>query len=77
MIESLKSLEKKQFLELANYLREWLKAHPHVEEDDDPHRQMRMYAMTYLKLYEEFLKLYKPKSYNLEPQKDFDLSDFI
>ena len=59
MIESLKSLEKKQFLELANYLRGWLKAHPHAEEDDDPHRQMRMYAMTYLKLYEEFLKLYK------------------
>ena len=59
MIESLKSLEKKQFLELANHLQIWLKAHPHVEEDDDHHRQMRMYGMTYLKLYEEFLKLYK------------------
>ena len=59
MIESLKSLEKKQFLELANLLQIWLKTHPHPEEDDDHHRQMRMYAITYLKLYEEFLKLYK------------------
>ena len=59
MIESLKPIEKKQFLQLSNYLQKWLKAHPHIEEDDDPHRQMRMYAMTYLKLYEEFLKLYK------------------
>ena len=59
MIESLKSLEKKQFLELANHLQIWLKAHPHAEEDDEQHRQMRMYAITYLKLYEEFLKLYK------------------
>ena len=59
MIESLTPLEKKQFLELSNYLQKWLKAHPHIEEDDDPHRQMRMYAITYLKLYEEFLKLYK------------------
>ena len=59
MIESLKSLEKKQFLELANHLQIWLKAHPHTEEDDEQHRQMRMYAITYLKLYEEFLKLYK------------------
>ena len=59
MIESLKSLEKKQFLELANHLQIWLKAHPLAEEDDEQHRQMRMYAITYLKLYEEFLKLYK------------------
>ena len=59
MIESLEPVEKKQFLDLANYLQNWLSLHPHPEEDDDPHRQMRMYAMTYLRLYEEFIKLYK------------------
>ena len=59
MIESLEPVEKKQFLDLANYLQRWLSSHPHAEEDDDPHRQMRMYAMTYLRLYEEFIKLYK------------------
>ena len=59
MIESLEPVEKKQFLDLANYLQRWLSSHPNAEEDDDPHRQMRMYAMTYLRLYEEFIKLYK------------------
>jgi hypothetical protein len=59
MIESLEPVEKKQFLDLANYLQRWLSSHPHAEEDDDSHRQMRMYAMTYLRLYEEFIKLYK------------------
>ena len=59
MIESLEPVEKKQFLDLANSLQRWLSSHPHAEEDDDPHRQMRMYAMTYLRLYEEFIKLYK------------------
>ena len=33
MIESLTPLAKKQFLELANHLQIWLKAHPHPEED--------------------------------------------
>ena len=59
MIEGLEPVEKKQFLDLANYLQRWLSSHPNAEEDDDPHRQMRMYAMTYLRLYEEFIKLYK------------------
>ena len=59
MIEGLEAVEKKQFLDLANYLQRWLSSHPNAEEDDDPHRQMRMYAMTYLRLYEEFIKLYK------------------
>ena len=59
MIEGLEAVENKQFLDLANYLQRWLSSHPNAEEDDDPHRQMRMYAMTYLRLYEEFIKLYK------------------
>ena len=59
MIEGLEPVEKKQFLDLANYLQRWLSSHPNAEEDDDPHRQMRMYAMPYLRLYEECIKLYK------------------
>jgi hypothetical protein len=66
MIEKLTDQEKVQYVTTAKFFTGWLGLHPHPEEDDDFHRTIRMSALTYLSLYENFLELYKHMA-----QKDY------
>jgi len=59
MIEKLTDQEKVQYVKIAKFFTGWLELHSHPEEDDDFHRTIRMSALTYLSLYENFLELYK------------------
>jgi|TARA_Y100000310_G_scaffold223510_1_gene225408 hypothetical protein len=58
MIEKISNLDKQQYANIANFFIKWLEEHPFAEMDDDFHRTIRMSAMTYISLYENFLELY-------------------
>lgn len=59
MIEKITELDKQQYATTANFFSGWIELHPYPEEDDDFHRTIRMSALTYLSLYDNFLKLFQ------------------